>query len=158
MRVRRGFFAAIALLAVFAAAIGAWSHHAARPQFERIYVVTIDTLRADHVSALGYPRQTTPFLDSLAQKGALFEPAFSACSHTAPSHASIFTGLFPFQHGVRKNHDELPASVPSLPSIMGRAGYQALAFPAVGFLDAKVGFAAYPVPFTKRMPKDRYYS
>src|SRR5262245_21569437 len=53
-----------------------------QPRFERVVLVTIDTLRADHLSCYGYPRRTTPFLDSLAERGVRFTRAFAAVSHT----------------------------------------------------------------------------
>ena len=70
---------------------------------DRIFLVTLDTLRADHVSCYGYPRKTTPFLDRLARYGVLFKNAFCQMSTTSPSHASIFTSLHPCQHKVLKN-------------------------------------------------------
>src|SRR6185503_20825838 len=63
------------------------------PRYPRVVLVTIDTLRADHVSAYGYRRKTTPFFDSLAEKGVLFTRANSTVAHTAPSHSSMLTGL-----------------------------------------------------------------
>ena len=60
---------------------------------ERIVLVTIDTLRADHLGLYGYLRPTSPFLDELASRSVVFERAYSASSHTAPSHASIFSSL-----------------------------------------------------------------
>ena len=68
-----------------------------------VVLVTIDTLRADHLEIYGYPRPTAPFLSTLADDGVVFENLIAACSHTAPSHASLFTGLYPFQHGVLRN-------------------------------------------------------
>lgn len=64
-----------------------------------ILIVTIDCLRADHVSCYGYERPTTPTIDALAAKGHLWENAYSASCWTRPSVASIFTGLYPTQHG-----------------------------------------------------------
>lgn len=65
-----------------------------------IVVILIDTLRADHLPMYGYAKNTSPFLSSLAEKGTVFERAFSASSWTAPATASIFTGMYPSQHGV----------------------------------------------------------
>ena len=63
-----------------------------------ILLLVLDTERADHLSAYGYHRPTTPHLDSLAATGILFEQAFSSSSWTLPSHASLFTGLMVHQH------------------------------------------------------------
>jgi arylsulfatase A-like enzyme len=61
--------------------------------------ITLDTTRADHLSCYGYPRETTPNLDRLAKEGQLFENALAVSSWTLPTHASLFTGLFPITHG-----------------------------------------------------------
>lgn len=70
------------------------------PTGHNIVLVTIDTLRADHLSGYGYHRPTSPFLDSLAARGTLFSNAWASSSWTPPSMASIFTGLYPRSHGV----------------------------------------------------------
>jgi arylsulfatase A-like enzyme len=61
-------------------------------------------LRADHVSAYGYSRPTTPNIDRLADRGVLFEGAFSPASWTLPSHVSMLTGLYPHQHGAEETY------------------------------------------------------
>jgi arylsulfatase A-like enzyme len=68
-----------------------------------VVLVTIDTLRADHCHAYGYPRETTPFLDRLAQRGTRFAQCHSVTGTTYPSHTSILTGLQLPQHGVLGN-------------------------------------------------------
>ena len=68
-----------------------------------IVIVTIDTLRADHVHAYGYHRETSPHLDALAAEGVLFEHAFATMATTLPSHVSLFSGLYAHQHGVAEN-------------------------------------------------------
>ena len=116
------------------------------PKKPTIVFVTIDTLRADHVGAYGYPRQVTPFLDTLASKGVVFENDISASSHTAPSHTSLFTSLFPFQHGVKRNHESLSADTPTLYNALTMAGDDIGTFPSVRFLEGKVGFPITEVP------------
>ncbi len=71
----------------------------ARPGAPSILLVTLDTLRADHVSAYGYPRKTTPRLDALARRSTLFERAYASSPYTLSTHASLFTGLLPSAHG-----------------------------------------------------------
>lgn len=66
---------------------------------KNILLIVIDCLRADHVSCYGYHRRTTPTIDRLAEEGHLWEQANSVCCWTRPSVASIFTGLYPTQHG-----------------------------------------------------------
>jgi arylsulfatase A-like enzyme len=101
---------------------------------ERVIFVTIDTLRADHLPAFGYPRNTAPFIERLLRRGVLFTEAYSASSHTAPSHASLFTSLYPPQHNVLRNHETLSGSVFSLARMAEMLGFEVAAFPAVRFL------------------------
>jgi len=70
-----------------------------------IILITLDTVRADHVSCYGYERQTTPNLDAFSREGVLYKNAYATASWTLPSHASIFTGLYPARHGAHFNTD-----------------------------------------------------
>jgi arylsulfatase A-like enzyme len=70
------------------------------PLKPNVVLVVIDTLRADHLPFYGYGRNTAPFLARLAKQSILFERAYATSSWTAPSTASLFTSLYPFQHGV----------------------------------------------------------
>ena len=101
-------------------------------------LVTIDTLRADHLGCYGYPRPTSPFLDRLGREGVLFENAFTAVSQTSPAHASIMTGLYMAQHRVVRNGMGLAplarGGAPRLADHFNLAGYDTAAFTAVGFL------------------------
>jgi arylsulfatase A-like enzyme len=65
-----------------------------------VLIVVVDTLRADHVSAYGYSRQTSPNLDRLAQEGVLFENAIAPAPWSLPSHVSLLTGRYQFEHGI----------------------------------------------------------
>jgi Sulfatase len=76
---------------------GAWSR---RPN---VLIITIDTLRADHLGSYGYPAARTPHIDRLAAEGVRCMNANSAAPITMPSHSSIMTGLLPPAHGVRDN-------------------------------------------------------
>lgn len=89
------------LVAVFACrrAGGTVSTYAAAP----VVLISIDTLRADHLPAYGYQQGRTPRLDQLAREGIVFEDVVSHVPLTLPSHASLFTGLLPPRHGVRDN-------------------------------------------------------
>ena len=66
-------------------------------------LISIDTLRADHLPAYGYSKVETPNIDALARDGILYENAYSHCPLTLPSHLSMLTGLLPAEHGVRTN-------------------------------------------------------
>lgn len=68
-----------------------------------VILISIDTLRADHLPAYGYGKVETPALDTLRKDGVLFERAYSVTPLTFPSHTSLLTGMFPAQHGVRDN-------------------------------------------------------
>jgi arylsulfatase A-like enzyme len=105
-----------------------------KPAYERVVLVTIDTLRADHVSGLGYPRATMPFLDSLAAQGVTFTRAMSTVSHTAPSHSSMLTGLPPLVHGVLHNGYAMDAHAVDLARIFAAAGYETAAIVNTEFL------------------------
>ena len=85
----------------------------AASQPDLVVLVTIDTLRADHLELYGYPRSTAPFLGRLAADGVVFENVAAPVSHTAPSHASMMTGLYPLRHGMRDNGlRSLPTAAP----------------------------------------------
>ena len=73
------------------------------PSSVNVVVVTLDTLRADRLGCYGFRNIETPNMDALAAEGVLFEQATATAPMTLPSHASIFTGLIPPNHGVRDN-------------------------------------------------------
>ena len=106
----------------------------AQTRFSRVVLVTIDTLRADHLGSYGYPRDVSPFLDELASRGVRFTQALATVAHTAPSHASMFTGLPPLRHGVRVNGQALTDSTPTLAGALRAAGWDTAAFTSVRFL------------------------
>ncbi len=109
---------------------------AALGEIDRLVLVTFDTLRADHVSAYGYPLATTPFLDSMAESGVQFRRAFAHSAATKPSHSSIFTSLYPLQHRVRSNALVLDEEFVTLAEILRDGGYKTAAFLSI---DAPVG-------------------
>ncbi len=119
-----------AVLLIATAACGG-SDSVPRPH---VLLVTIDTLRADHLGCYGYDRPTSPVLDGLAAEGVLFERAFCAMPTTVPSHASIFTGTWPLVHGATSNFLDLDeqANLGYLPRELASAGYQASAFVSMG--------------------------
>ena len=96
-----------------------------------VFVAVMDAVRPDHLSCYGYLRKTTPNIDKIAQEGALFENAFSTAPCTLPSHASMFTGMYPSQHGcVHHNMDGenfyLHEAIPTIGEIFGSKGYATL--------------------------------
>jgi len=90
--------------------------------------ITIDTLRADHLGCYGYFRNTSPFIDELAKKGFVFNNAIVSAPYTAPSHASMFTGKYPTDHGVLTNGYKLKDHHDTLAEILKRNGYNTAAF------------------------------
>jgi len=70
------------------------------PDAPNVLIVVFDTLRADHVLSYGYPRETSPNIDRLAREGALFENAIAPAPWSLPSHVSLLTGKYQFEHGI----------------------------------------------------------
>lgn len=97
-------------------------------QGPHIFLVTLDTVRADHLGIYGYPRPTSPFVDRLAAQGVLFNRAYAHMATTVPSHASMFTALHPIQHQVLQNGHRLDDSVVTLAEVLDQAGYKTAAF------------------------------
>jgi arylsulfatase A-like enzyme len=104
-------------------------------------LISIDTLRADHLGAYGYERPTSPFLDSLAEQGTMFEHAIVQLPGTLPSHMSIFTGLYPAEHQVYPHDAVLAPEIQTLPERFREAGYRTGGFTEGGFVSGSYGFA-----------------
>jgi arylsulfatase A-like enzyme/Flp pilus assembly protein TadD len=111
----------------------------ARPA-PNVLLVTLDTVRADHVSCDGRSPVPTPHLDGLARRGARFTRAFAQVPLTTPSHACLLTGTDPSVHGIRDNGGfALAPGVPTLASLAREAGYETAAFVAAAVLDREFG-------------------
>jgi arylsulfatase len=124
----RAAAALLCLLAAGCAAPGDRSagRRAARPS---VLLVTVDTLRPDHLKAYGYGRDTSPHIDALARRGVLFRTAITAAGRTVQSFPSILTGVYPMVHGLRyegQSH-EILAGRPTLTRALRDAGYDAFA-------------------------------
>lgn len=118
---------------------------APRPPARRnVVLVSLDTLRAASVSAYGCRRATTPSLDALmAKRGTLFERAIAPFPGTLSSHMSLFTGLYYRTHGVGyrdETFSTLATDHPTLPQLLGAAGYQTAAFTEDGMVLRPAGF------------------
>jgi arylsulfatase A-like enzyme/Flp pilus assembly protein TadD len=99
---RYTFILALVALATGLAAAGGWRYaRASAPVSGPIIVLSIDTLRADHLPAYGYKRVKTPAIDALAADGIVFERAYSHAPQTLPAHAALLSGRLPFEVGVR---------------------------------------------------------
>ncbi len=112
----------------------------AEPRRPNILFITLDTTRADRIGCYGYEAAQTPVLDELSRRGVRFERAYVSAPMTAPSHTSIFTGLWPPEHGVYTNgHVSLEAGIPTLAEILQRHNYDTAAFVAAFVLTKKFG-------------------
>jgi arylsulfatase A-like enzyme len=125
-------------------------HWVRRPRrFERVVFITLDTLRADHLGYHGYPRDTSPFIDRLAREGVRFERAFATMADTTPSHASMFTSLYPLQHQVLKNGHAMDRSFVTMAELLQGMGYETAGFvsaPIFGMAQLNQGFTVFDEP------------
>jgi choline-sulfatase len=102
-----------------------------------VFLITIDTLRSDHVHCYGYERIETPAIDQLAKQGIRFTQAFTPSPITNTSHTSILTGLLPSSHGVSDFGVPLAIKHPTLAEILEKRGYRTAAFIGSVILDSK---------------------
>ncbi len=93
-----------------------------------VILVTVDTLRADHLPVYGYNQQTAPAISAMAEGAIVFEKAFTTAPKTAPAYASMFTGMYPFRHGLRLLGQELHRDNVTLAERMTAAGYHSAGF------------------------------
>jgi len=117
---------------------------------QAIVLVTMDTLRGDFMTFAGQEHPTTPFMQTLADDGVFFTSAFAPCSWTAPSMASIMTGVYPMTHGVNAGHFSaktgevsqpiLGEDLTTLAETLQTAGYQTIGIPSNRHLAANLGF------------------
>jgi arylsulfatase A-like enzyme len=117
-----------------------------------IVLITIDALRADHLSCYGYERKTSPNIDWIAEKGIIFKNAIAPSSWTAPSMASLFTSLYPINHGVIHgicyvhnktiyNQEVFSSELTTLAEILQAHGYTTFGVASNLHLSGKFGFA-----------------
>ena len=106
-----------------------------------VLILTLDTTRADRLGAYGFVGAGTPNIDRVAGEGVLFEQAESAAPLTLPAHSSLFTGRFPFQHGVRDNGTILDPAEVTLAQVLRARGFRTAGFAASYVLDARWGLA-----------------
>ncbi|HZU27124.1 MAG TPA: sulfatase-like hydrolase/transferase [Bryobacteraceae bacterium] len=116
-----------------------------------VILISIDTLRADHLSAYGYRAVRTPNLDAYAEHGTLFEHADAQVPLTLPSHASLLTSTYPFENRIEENAEPVPAGAATLASALRANGYATAAFVSSVFLEKQMGldngFDFYDSPF-----------
>jgi arylsulfatase A-like enzyme/thioredoxin-like negative regulator of GroEL len=126
---------------------------ASPPAAESLVLITIDTLRADHVGAYGYAAARTPSLDRLAREGVRFERAYTPAPITLTAHASLLTGLYPPGHGARHNGMPAAADAVTLAAALKARGFSTAAFVAAFPLDRRFGLARGFDVYSDRMPR-----
>jgi arylsulfatase A-like enzyme len=104
-----------------------------------VLFIVLDAVRADHLSCYGYRMNTTPNIDRIAREGVQFRHAFSAAPWTVPSHASMFTGVYPSQHQAVWGHVYLDGTYPTLAERLRGAGYQTVGFAENAFVGRSFG-------------------
>jgi arylsulfatase A-like enzyme len=123
---------------------------------ENIVLITLDTVRPDHLHCYGDQKIKTPAIDALASSGVLFENAVAQTPLTEPSHASIFTGQNPNIHGVRDTGGfALQPSSVTLATILKRAGWDTAGFISAAVLKREFGFNQGFTTYNDRMPENQ---
>lgn len=137
---RRAF---LVLVLLTAACIAGCSREQSTFRGAPVIVISVDTLRSDHLPAYGYKAIQTPHIDALRRDAILFERAWSHCPMTLPSHVSIFTGLLPTEHGVRNNvgYRFDHAKHPPLAATLRGSGYRTGAAVSSYVLRSETGIA-----------------
>jgi len=123
---------ALRCLVLAVALLGGACRRESRPD---VFVIVLDTVRADHLGVYGYDRATSPSLDAFAREAVVYRTAIAPGTWTPPSHASLLTGLMPSTHGVGRADEAvgggmraLDAAVETLPERLRAAGYRTAAF------------------------------
>ena len=116
-----------------------------------VVLISIDTLRADHLPSYGYDRNTAPFLAELADSSVVFERAYAASSWTVPSIVSLLTSLDPETHGITRGYVETGGTIVNqqvlaesrrlLPEVLRQLGYRTIGLTVNGHLQPELGFA-----------------
>jgi arylsulfatase A-like enzyme/thioredoxin-like negative regulator of GroEL len=128
-----------AALAAALACATVWPHAQTPPP--NVVLITIDTIRADHLGAYGYTKGSTPALDRLAREGVRFADATSQAPLTGPAHAALLTGVYPARFGVRDNATTpLPAGATTMAEAFKARGYRTGAFIGAFIVDHQYGF------------------
>ncbi len=149
----------VGCLLVLVAAVAGCRRAAAAPRRPNVLLVTIDTIRADHVGAYGGAQGATPGIDAFAREAVVFEQAIAAAPLTLPSHVTLFSGLLPFRSGVRVNGtDRVGPNVPLVAEAFANGGYRTGAFVSALVVKAGSGlargFARYDDAFEANRGKD----
>jgi arylsulfatase A-like enzyme len=131
--------AAVLVVAVLLAGFAGCSGDA--PERPNVALVVLDTVRADRITCSGGERVATPHIGALCDRGIFFANASSTSSWTLPAHASLFTGLYPLQHGATQEHTRLDEGASTLAEILGAHGYRTFGASANPLVSVKSGLA-----------------
>lgn len=105
-----------------------------------VLLISVDTLRADHLGCYGYERETSPAIDALASEGTLFAACVATSPWTLPSHMSMLTGQYPTVHGVLSHENKARSACATLAELLHRRGYRTAAVISGGGMRAEQGF------------------
>lgn len=139
--------AVVALAASVVAVLAPTGCRGNQAQPANILVISIDTLRADHLGVYGYGRDTSPKIDAFGAQAVVFERAYATCYHTADSHMSIFTSQYPSVHRVQNATDPnqplvvLSSLIPTFTEVLSEHGYRTVGFHGGGNVGGGYGFA-----------------
>ncbi len=109
-------------------------------QLMNVILISLDTVRADSLGILGNRDNITPFIDALAERGTVFSDTIATAPWTLPSHASIFTGLYPSNHGSHCLYETFTHRVPTLTEILKSSGFETISFNGGANVRASLGF------------------
>lgn len=127
----------------------------AKPDLKNVIIISVDTLRADHLGCYGYPLNTSPAVDALAGDGVLFTDCWALTPLTAPSFSTMLTAFPPHKHGAKRNGLGIYKKIKTLPHFLKTYGYQTAAVISNWPLRKRLaglhrGFDAYHEVFTKK--------
>jgi len=132
-------FSTLAIASVFIAILGCSAEK--KPDVRpNLILISIDTLRADHLGCYDYPRPTSPAIDQLASEGVVFKNVMATSPWTLPSHGSILTGMYPSRLGLNSYESKLPSTVTTLSMLLAENGFKTAAVVNSIFLRQKHGF------------------
>jgi arylsulfatase A-like enzyme len=130
----------VIMLLLFIVGVYFWRASSTHQAPHGIILISLDTLRADHLGIYGYHRSTSPSIDAFAKDSIVFENAVVQAPNTLPSHMSIMTSLYPHSHGVKGNRS-LPSENLTLAELLQQGGYKTAAFADGGWMRAVFGFS-----------------
>ena len=137
---KRKFIAVLSIFLLLLAGVYFWLPKTMYKRPRGIILISLDTLRADHLGIYGYYRNTSPFIDIFAKESIVFENAVVQSATTLPSHMSIMTSLYPHSHGLTKNIS-LASENHTLAELLRKGGYATAAFVDGGWMRGVFGFS-----------------